>query len=328
MILAIDIGGTQFGLALASEDGRLVRRARGRTDRSGGASWMIERILEAGRKLLERSPGKVSACGIAFGGPVDFESQQIVNSTHVAGWDGVPLPDIVRRELKLRALMDNDANVGALGEFAFGAGVGCRNLVYYNIGTGIGGGIIIDGEIYRGSDGNAGELGHCPVLPDGPRCDCGNRGCLESLCSGKSIGNRAAEAVRRHPRRGRAIVECGDGEASAKFVFDAAREGDRLALEIVEETCRYLGMSVATAMNAFAPDTIVIGGSVSKAGRVLFDPLREEALRFVMPVHRPHLKIKRAKLGGNSQLLGAVAFAKSVLPQRRRDAERIRDGRH
>ena len=311
MILAIDIGGTQFGLALATRDGRLVKRARGHTDRSGGAPWMIERILEAGHKLLAGSPGKVFACGIAFGGPVDFESQRIVNSTHVAGWDGVGLPEIVGKELGLRAVVDNDANVGALGEFTFGAGTGSRNLVYYNIGTGIGGGIIIDGEIYRGSDGNAGELGHCPILPEGPRCDCGNLGCLESLCSGKSIGNRAAAAVRKHPRRGRAILGCGDGEASARAVFDAARTGDRLALEIVAETCRYLGMSVATAMNVFAPDAIVIGGSVSKAGQVLLGPLRQKASRFVMPVHRPYLKIKRARLGGNSQLLGAVALAKS-----------------
>ncbi|MDP6779265.1 MAG: ROK family protein, partial [Candidatus Latescibacteria bacterium] len=280
------------------------------TDRSGGADWMIERILEAGRKLLSRSPGKVSACGIAFGGPVDFGAQRIVNSTHVAGWDDVALPEIVGRELKLRAVVDNDANVGALGEFTFGAGAGIRNLVYYNIGTGIGGGIIVDGQIYRGSDGNAGELGHCPILPDGPLCDCGNRGCLESLCSGKSIGNRAAEMVRRHPRRGRAILACGDGEVSARAVFDAARQTDGLAQEIVDETCRYLGMSAATAMNAFAPDAIVVGGNVSKAGRVLFDPLREQASRYVMPVHRPHLKIKRAKLGGKSQLLGAVALAK------------------
>ncbi len=311
MILAIDIGGTQFGLALASPDGRLVRRARGRTDRAGGAPWMIERILEAGHKLLGRSPKAVSACGVAFGGPVDFEAQRIVNSTHVDGWDGVALPEIIGKSLGLRAVVDNDANVGALGEFTFGAGAGSRNLVYYNIGTGIGGGIIIDGDIYRGSDGNAGELGHCPILPDGPRCDCGNRGCLESLCSGKSIGNRAAEAVRKHSRRGRAIVECGDGEVSARSVFDAARKGDRLALDIVEETCRYLGMSMATAMNAFAPDAIVVGGSVSKAGQVLFDSLREQASRFVMPVHRPHLKIKRAKRGGNSQLLGAAALARS-----------------
>jgi glucokinase len=307
MVLAVDIGGTNFSLALVSDGGKFQKKLTRSTDRSGGAIWMISNILQESRRLLKTTDA--TACGISFGGPVDFESQRIINSTHVAGWDDVELPKIVSDELSIPAVVDNDANAGALGEHLFGAGKGSKNLVYYNIGTGIGGGIIIDGVIYRGSDGNAGELGHVPILPDGPLCDCGNRGCLEALCSGTAIGKRAQEAVARQPRRGKVIGKIGAGEITAKSVFDAARKGDRLALELVDEVCVYLGMGVATSMNAFAPDAIVIGGSVSKAGPVLLRPLREQADRFLMPVHRPHLKVIPAQLGNRSGLMGAAALA-------------------
>jgi glucokinase len=312
MILAVDIGGTNFSLALGTSDGRIMKRTTGSTDRSGGAQWMIERILNEGRRLLSSSPGKVSACGISFGGPVDFEAQRIVNSTHVGGWDNLAIPETIQRGLGVPAIVDNDANVGALGEFTFGAGRGCRHLIYYNIGTGIGAGIIIDREIYRGANGNAGELGHVPILADGPLCDCGNRGCLEALSSGTAIGRRGEEAVRMQPRRGRGIRKAAGGPITAKAVFDAARTGDRLALELVNETCRYLGMGMAAAINALAPEAIVIGGSVAKAGKVLLEPLCEQTDRFLMPVHRPHLRILSARLNGNSGLLGAVALAATL----------------
>ncbi len=312
MILAVDIGGTNYSLALGTSDGRIHQRTTGSTDRSGGARWMIERVLKVGRRLLASSPEAVSACGISFGGPVDFASQRIVNSTHVAGWDNLALPETIQGDLGIPAIVDNDANAGALGELTFGAGRGCRHMVYYNIGTGIGAGIIIDGEIYRGANGNAGELGHVPVLPEGPLCDCGNRGCLEALSSGTAIGRRGEEAVRRQPWRGTGIRQAAEGPVSAKAVFNAARAGDGLALELVNETCRFLGMGVAAAMNALAPEAIVIGGSVANAGNVLLEPLREQADRFLMPVHRPQLKILPALLKGNSGLLGAVALAAAL----------------
>ena len=136
MILAVDIGGTNFSLALATSDGRILKRVTRSTDRSGGAQWMIERVLKEGRRLLASSPGDVTACGISFGGPVDFESQRIVSSTHVAGWDNVAIPETIQRGLGVPAIVDNDANVGALGEFTFGAGRDCRppDLLQYRHG--------------------------------------------------------------------------------------------------------------------------------------------------------------------------------------------------
>ncbi len=307
MILAIDIGGSQFGLALAAPDGRIIKHIRHQTN--DRADKRIDRIIAESKTLISQSP--VSACGIGFGGPVNFDAQRIVNSTHVAGWDDCPLPEIVQQHLGLPAIIDNDANVGALGEFTFGAGKNSRHIIYYTISTGIGGGIIINGEIYRGGNGYAGELGHVPILRDGPKCDCGNRGCLEALCSGTAIGRRAKAAVKKHPRKGIAIARTAN-PITAKTLFDTARSGDPYAKALVNEICTDLGQGLAMTVNAFAPDVIVIGGGVSNAGRVLFEPLRRETRRFLMPVHRPHLKIAPAKLKSRSVLLGAVALAKQL----------------
>ncbi|MFT5376672.1 MAG: glucokinase [Candidatus Latescibacterota bacterium] len=315
LVLAVDIGGTQFSLALAEPDGRVVRRSVGATDRTGGAQWMIASLLEKARGLIKASGGRVKACGIGFGGPVDFAGQRVLSSTHVAGWEDLGLSTLIEQELHIPAIVENDANVGALGEYVFGVGQGSRYMVYYTISTGIGGGIIIDGQIYRGGDGNAGEFGHGPILVDGPLCDCGNRGCLESLCSGKSIGDRAQEAVAMHSRKGAVLRGmAGPGNAiTARIVFTAARAGDKLAQEIVEQTCEFLGMSMATTMNSLAPDMIVVGGGVSKAGKVLLNPLVVQTRRFLMPVHRPHLKIRLARFSSRSVIMGAVALGRSLL---------------
>ena len=309
MILAIDIGGSQFGMALVDGKGKVVKQVIRRATRFGHADEVVAGMGLEGRRLIDGV--RVKACGIGFGGPVDFEAQRIVNSTHVPGWDNLALSAVLEDALGIPAVMDNDANVGAFGEFTYGAGQGSRNLVYYTVSTGIGGGVVIEGAIYRGSDGFAGELGHVPILVDGPDCECGNRGCLEALCSGTAIGRRGLEAVQKHPRLGKRLRKM--GTVTAKGVFDAARAGDRLALRVVDETCVYLGMGMAGAMNAFAPDVMVVGGGVSKAGRVLFDPLREQVKRFLMPVHRPHVKVVPARLKGRSVLMGAVALAREFI---------------
>ncbi len=260
---------------------------------------MIEQVIRLASDFGEKF--EIQSVGVGFGGPVDFERQRIINSTHVEGWDDVPLPKILKDEIGLPVVVDNDANLGALGEFTFGAGRGRQSMVYYTVSTGIGGGIILDGDIYRGANGNAGELGHVPILVDRPRCVCGNVGCLEALCSGPAIARRA------HKR-----MKGVSPHLTAKDVFDAARRGNRIAAEIVEETADYLGMGIAATINTLAPDVVVVGGGVSKAGRILFDPLRKSVKRRVMPVHRRDLRIVPAKRGDNAVLLGAIVLARRL----------------
>ncbi len=299
MILAVDIGGTRFRVAVADEDGNLARVARRATQAEGGSVWMIDQVIRLASDF--GSKFDIRAIGVGFGGPVDFAGQRIINSTHVEGWCDVPLPKLLEDRLGVPAVVDNDANVGALGEYVFGAGRGRKSMVYYTVSTGIGGGIILNGAIYRGANGNAGELGHVPILVDGPRCACGNVGCLEALCSGPAIARRARERMK------------GSSHAlTAKDVFDAARKGNRVAAEIVEETADYLGMGIAATINTVAPDIVVVGGGVAKAGRILFDPLRKSVKRRVMPVHRRDVRVVPAKRGDNAVLLGAVALAQGL----------------
>ncbi len=276
-ILAIDIGGTKHSLALF-HDGRIARRETFPTDSSVGRPWMVEQLVKLGRQWIAANP--VDACGIGFGGPVDFPSQRIGRSMHAGGWQDFPLPSVLEQELGLPCRMDNDANLGALGEYCYGAGRDAASLLYVTLSTGIGAGLVLDGKIFRGADSLAGELGHLPLEPDGPECSCGARGCFEALCSGRAIerrtGRPAAELLR-------------DPAFRAGYVPALAR-GLRAALMLLN------------------PDRVVIGGGLSNAGDALFADLRAE-LRRQIPASLPlRVDVQPAALGDDSVLWGALAL--------------------
>jgi glucokinase len=214
-VLAIDIGGTKFSIAL-------FRRVRGawtmshresrQTDREGGREWMLARIEEIGRGWAEEE--EFESIGVGFGGPVNFERQQVVLSTHVGGWSDFDLPSWLRERFVVPVVMDNDANAGALGEGFFGAGQGARPMFYMTISTGIGGGILTEEGVYRGADSYAGEIGHLNVRPDGPECLCGSHGCLERMCCGLWL-------ERDYGRPAKELLE--DPEFVSHYVVDLAR---------------------------------------------------------------------------------------------------------
>jgi glucokinase len=215
------------------------------------------------------------------------------------------LVDHLQQAIGLPAVLENDANAAALGEFRYGAGKGARSLVYLTISTGIGGGIILDGKIWHGVKDAAGEIGHMTLAPDGPLCGCGNRGCLETIASGPSIARRAREAVAGgRPTRLREI-----SNLTAADVVSLAREGDEVACEVWEETVRYLGLGVAAAVTILAPERVVIGGGVTEAGDSLFEPLRREVRRRVKLVPMENIPILPAALGRDVGILGAAAIA-------------------
>ena len=280
-VLAIDIGGTKFTAALF-DSGRMIARESRSTDREGGRDWMLERILEIVRGWKERGIGR---CGIGFGGPVDYQRQRIALSTHVGGWNDFDLPDFIRRELGVPAVMDNDANVGALGEAIHGAGRDCDPLFYMTLSTGIGGGIVSCGEVYRGADSYAGEIGHLTIRPGGPECLCGARGCFERVCCGlwleRDYGKSAKELV-------------ADPEFVRRYVVD-------------------LALGLKSAIMLLNPARIVIGGGIAKAGDALFVPLREELQRQITAWSRARIDVKPAALGDDSVLYGALVLAEQVI---------------
>lgn len=276
--LAIDVGGTKFSMAVF-EGGRMAVRESRATDREGGRDWMLGQIAEIARAW--RGQWRLQRCGIGFGGPVDFAAQRIARSTHVGGWIDFALPEWVRREIGVPAIMDNDANAGALGEFRYGAGAGCSPLFYMTLSTGIGGGIVEDGRLYRGADSYAGEIGHLTTRPGGPQCLCGAFGCLERMCSGLSL-------------------EIDHGRSAKELLQDPA---------FVQRYVVELALGLKACIMLLNPARIVIGGGISKAGEALFGPLRAELRRQITDWSRARIDVTPAALGDDSVLYGALALA-------------------
>ena len=294
-VLAMDIGGSRFRVALFDDAGRRLEVLEGETSRSGGRDWMLEQLRSRSRELLDRSDYPVKACGVSFGGPVDFR-QQRVNSMHVPGWRGFRLGQWVEDNLSLKCLVDNDANAGALGEFRFGAGRGTESVLYLTISTGIGGGVVCGGKVHRGKDSMAGEVGHIPVSEVGALCSCGGRGCLETVCSGTAIGLRGRGLARRKPEVMQRTIELASGnpgQITAEAVFRAAGEGESGALLIVREAARALARARIniTAFTAYgtggeSPIRLLVT-SPARAKKVLRDldmrVTEEDVLRLTLP---------------------------------------------
>jgi glucokinase len=281
--LAIDVGGTKFTLALFADEEMVVRESR-RTDRAGGPAAMLAAIEEI--VAVWRAARPIHRCGIGFGGPVDFGAQRVFLSTHVAGWDANPLVETIERISGAPAVMDNDANVGALGEGIFGAARGCRPLFYMTLSTGIGGGILTEHGAYRGADWYAGELGHVTIRPGGPECLCGARGCFERLCCGLWL-------------------ERDHGLPASRLLEDPA---------FVEHYVVDLSLGLKAAIMILNPARIVIGGGIAKAGDQLFVPLRAELRRSITAWSRARIDVVPASLGDDSVLWGALALAKERFP--------------
>jgi len=277
--LAIDIGGTKFSMALFEGD-RMVRRESRATDAEGGRDWMLTQIETVGRAWQKET--SFDRCGIGFGGPVNFRTQQIALSTHVGGWQDFLLTRWVEDTFGVPAIMDNDANVGAIGEGEYGAGKGCSPLFYMTLSTGIGGGIYEDGRVWRGADSYGGEIGHLTIRPDGPECLCGWHGCFERMCCGLWL-------ARDYGKTARELMQ--DPEFVKRYVVD-------------------LALGLKAAIMILNPGRIVIGGGISKAGDALFVPLRAELRRQVTSWSKARIDVMPAALGDDSVLYGALALAR------------------
>lgn len=317
VIIGIDIGGTKIAVATADMNGRILAEMRMPTEAEKGPRHTIPRMIALVHQMLrERSVGSPIAIGVGCGGPLDPETGVVLTPPNLPGWDAIPLKQMLEDEFGLSAYVDNDANAAALGEHMFGAGMGARTMVYMTVSTGIGGGIIVDGQLLHGVRASAGEIGHQTILPNGPRCNCGNRGCLEALASGTAIARRAREALAERPDS-RMLSLAGEvGKVTAETVQQAVREGDALGSEVWRDTIDYLSIGVANVIATVAPEVVVIGGGVSRAGDLLFPPLRravEERL-FVVPMDR--IRIVPAGLGDQVGLVGAVAVALRHLERR------------
>jgi glucokinase len=278
-VLAIDVGGTKFSMAAFAGEQMVLRESRA-TNREGGRDWMLDQIASIARDW--RKQIDFDGCGIGFGGPVDFASQRVACSTHVGGWQDFDFPGWTQTALGLTGVMDNDANAGALGEAIYGAGQGLDPVFYMTLSTGIGGGIVSEGRVWRGADSYAGEIGHLTIHPGGPQCLCGAQGCFERICSGLWLER--------------------DHGAPAKELLERP--------SFVENYVKDLALGLKACIMLLNPARIVIGGGISKAGDRLFVPLRAELRRQITTWSRARIDVAAATLGDDSVLWGAALLAR------------------
>nr|PZN38179.1 MAG: hypothetical protein DIU70_11360 [Bacillota bacterium] len=253
---------------------------------------------------------EVAAAGVGLPGPVDTRRGTTLQTPNIPGLEGFPVASFLREQLGVPVFVENDANLAALGEWALGAGRGARHVLYVTVSTGIGGGIVLDGRVYSGAHGSAGEVGHILAVPGGRPCGCGRRGCLEAHASGTAIGQIATEALAAgEPSRLREMADPVTGRVTAAQVAAAAREGDPLATRIWDQAMRHIGWALGDLANILDPERIVLGGGVARAGEQMLGPVRAAAAERVLPSQAGRLDIRLWALGGDAGALGAAVHA-------------------
>ena len=318
-IIGMDLGGTKISAGALSEDGQSTHGVRSiATQAELGAEGVVDRILSVIDGVMEDTMKETGASrqdfiGIGAGapGPLDREKGIVVVAPNL-GWKDFPLSDRINKRFGIPVTLDNDANCATVGEWWLGAARGGTNVVGVTIGTGIGGGLIIDKKLYHGASDVAGEIGHTTIDVNGRYCKCGNYGCLEAYASGPAIATRAREALIREDTASMlpAMVDGQLDRITAETVYDAAKKGDGLANDIVRDTARYLGAGIATLLNVINPDVVVIAGGVTRAGEALFGPLRTEVRRRAFNPAVEAVRIVPAELPGTAGVVGAVAVFK------------------
>ncbi|HEX2176135.1 MAG TPA: ROK family glucokinase, partial [Nocardioidaceae bacterium] len=318
----IDVGGSKLLAGAVDSHGQVLERLR-RDTPTKSPSAVEDAIVEIVHDLASRHP--VAAVGIGAAGFVDAGRANVLFSPHLA-WRNEPLRDAVWRRLRLPIVVDNDANAAAWGESRFGAGAGRRHVVCITLGTGIGGALVLDGRVFRGANGMAGEFGHMQVVPGGHRCECGNRGCWEQYASGNALVRDARELVLADSPVAHHLRELVDGDVSrltGPMVSEAARRGDPAAVELITEVGHWLGVGLAGLTAAFDPDCVIVGGGVSEAGELLLKPTRESFARTLTGRgFRVPPAIVAARLGADAGFVGAADLARSAARRSRRSSRR------
>jgi glucokinase len=307
--IGLDVGGTKLRGLLVGEDGRVLAESSEETP-ADDSDATLQVLYQVAQEL--RSPADPVAVGIGAAGMVDFETGTLRWAPNLA-WRGVPIRSLVSERLALPCVVDNDANAAAWGEYRFGAANKYRHVLMVTVGTGIGGGIVTDGALYRGAHGFAAEIGHIIVEPGGPECGCGNRGCWEQVASGRALDRLARLSAATHPESLIPTLARAE-EANGRHAAEAAARGDSVAIGIFDEIGRRLGEGIAGLVNILDPEAVIVGGGVAEVGEVLMSPTRSSFLASVeAPDHRPEVPLLRAGLGNDAGGIGAAALAMELI---------------
>ncbi|MFP4175867.1 MAG: ROK family protein [Planctomycetota bacterium] len=303
-VIGIDLGGTYIKAGSLTPDGEILYRGRRQTRAEGGPEGVCDNIAAAVNECREAvGDREVVGVGIGSPGPLNVSRGIVYFAPNLPGWEDVPLRDMVADRTGLDCVVENDANAAALGEQWKGAGAGCSSLVQFTLGTGIGGGIVLDGEVWHGFNDCAAEIGHMSIDPEGPRCGCGNWGCVEAFASATAMVRRIRETISSGCKS--TLSKMAPDDITARDIYEAATEGDSAARENIHMTGFYLGVAVANIMHVFNPEVVVFSGGVTAAGNMLLRPIRQTARERSMEACRRDVKIRFAELGEDAGIVGA-----------------------
>ena len=304
-VVGVDLGGTKIYTALVDLEGNIIKEKAVETLAFEGENAVMGRIIDTINYVIDGSEKNlIKSIGIGSPGPLDVKNGVIIENSNLP-FKNFEIVKTIRETYDLPTYLDNDANVATLGEFMFGAGKGTENMVFITASTGIGGGAVINGKLFRGTTGNALEIGHTIVANEGPRCGCGNIGCAEALGSGTAIGKRAKEAVATNVETSLKNYE----NVTSKEVFKEAANGDRVAKNILETSLNYLGIAVVNTITNFDPEKVVIGGGVINGGSIVLDTIRRVVGERALKTFVDSCTVEKAVLGGKAGVLGAAALA-------------------
>ena len=305
LYIGVDLGGTKIYTALCDENGKFINEIILKTEAEKGEEQIVQKIKDSINYVMKDvDKSKIKAIGIGSPGPLDIKNGLIAEPANLP-FLNFPIVSTLFNEFNIDVYLDNDANVATLAEYTFGSGKGTNNMLYITVSTGIGGGAILDGKIYRGSTSNALEIGHTTVAIHGRRCGCGNIGCVEAMSSGTAMMKIARDAVSSRVETSLKNYE----NVTSKELFIEANKGDKVSLEIIETAMSYLGVAVSNYANILDPDLIIIGGGISESGDLMFNIIRNEMeKRCLGPILR-NCKIMKSNLGSKIGVLGAIALA-------------------
>ena len=309
-VVGIDLGGTKIAAALFDSKGVLLNRELMETAGASTAEEVVQRMIGMIRSVSEGRP--LMGVGLASPGAVNSQDGIVIHGTNLPEWDNVPLKRWMESELGVEVKVVNDANAAAWGEYVRGAGKGSNNMVYVTFSTGIGAGIVMDGELLLGTNSFAGELGHNIIDPSGTECSCGRYGCWEVFASGTAIRDMALRKMESRTSMITELASRSGEKINSRHVFESMALKDPVAVEVIERTIHYMAIGLANAVHTFNPDRIVIGGGVSKAGELLFPALREKTEELVMKPYKGTYTIESAGLGDDVGLIGAAALFHTV----------------
>jgi glucokinase-like ROK family protein len=313
-VVGIDMGASHLSIIVTDFAAQVIDEVEVPFNIADGPEACLKQantLLEELLKKNELEINRLSAIGIGVPGPIASEAGTVFAPPIMPGWDGYPIQASLEEKWNLPVSLNNDAELGALGEWAYGAGRGEDFLAYIKVGTGVGSGILLNGQIYRGATGSAGEIGHLTIEENGPLCTCGNAGCLEALAGGRAIALQAREAIRKGQRT--LLSSMGPVEAiTARDVASAARRGDLVAQQIISRAGSYLGIAIAGMVNLFNPRMLVVGGGVAQVGDLLLQPIRDTIARRSLQASARTVKINTAVLRRRSSGMGAIVQALSI----------------